>query len=321
MSQLDLLVLGDLNPDVIVSGAPGQVRYGQAEALVDAGALVIGGSAGITACGAARLGLSVGVCSVVGDDTLARYLVDRLAEAGVDLRHVRTDPSTPTGISVILDRGGDRAILTALGTIPALSPADLGQLPDRPARHVHIASCFLMSPEYRSALPPALSRFRAAGVTTSLDPNWDPSGGWDLAELLPGIDVFLPNAVELVAVTGVADAWQASAAVAAHGCDVVVKLGADGAQALVGGHELVVTTQQPLVFGDAVGAGDSFDAGFLTGRLTGRSDQEALRLASAVGTLSTRGVGGTAAQPDLAEALEWAAGLGVHDVAPAGEQR
>ncbi|HEX5017007.1 MAG TPA: carbohydrate kinase family protein, partial [Actinomycetes bacterium] len=103
MSELDLLVLGDANPDVIVS-APGlEPQFGQAEQLVDSAALVVGGSGAITAMGAARLGLRVGLCAVVGNDDLGRLMTVKLTEAGVDLRHLVVDAHRPTGMSVILN--------------------------------------------------------------------------------------------------------------------------------------------------------------------------------------------------------------------------
>ncbi len=306
MSELDLFVLGDVNPDVIVSGTQLSPRFDQVEQLVDRAALVVGGSASITAVAAARLGLSVGLCGVVGDDDLGRFMIDRLTAADVDLGHVRIDASTPTGLSVMLDRGPDRAILTAPGTIAALSPADLEGLADRPARHVHVASYYLMSDAYRQALPAALRRFRGASVTTSLDTNWDPGGTWDLEAVLAETDVFLPNRAELLAVTACASVPAALDAMAAHGCDVVVKLGEVGATARTPRGTVHVAATRPPSLADAVGAGDTFDAGFVAGRLCGLDDEQALRLAVAAGTLSTRGVGGTATQPDRSEAQAWA---------------
>jgi sugar/nucleoside kinase (ribokinase family) len=309
VSELDLLVLGDVNPDVIVGGPDLQARFGQVEQLVDRASLVVGGSATITAIGAGRLGLSVGLCGVVGDDDVGWFMTNRLAEARVDVSHLRRDASTPTGMSVVLDRGDDRAIFTALGTIAALGPDDLAALPDRPARHVHVASYYLMSDGFRQALPSALRRFRAAGAGTSVDTNWDPAGRWELADLLAETDVFLPNLNELMAVTGAAALRDALDDPRLDGRDVVVKRGERGAAARLSGVLLSVGAVAPATFGDAVGAGDSFNAGYLAGRLTGADPERSLRLAVATGTLSTRGVGGTAAQPDRSEAESWAARL------------
>lgn len=311
MSELDLLVLGDVNPDVVVSGPGLEVSFGQVEQVVDRADLVVGGSATITALGAGRLGLAVGLCGVVGDDDLGWFMTNRLTGADVDQTHVRRDASMPTGMSVLLDRGHDRAILTFPGTITALSANDLAALPDRPARHVHVASYFLMSDDFRAALPASLRRFRTAGVTTSLDPNWDPSGRWELAELIRELDVLLPNANEVLALTGADSLPSALSDARLLGLDVVVKRGELGATARVGGTVLTVAAKPPPAFGDAVGAGDSFDAGYLAGLLTDAGAERSLRLAVAAGTLSTRGVGGTAAQPDRSEAETWAAGLTV----------
>jgi sugar/nucleoside kinase (ribokinase family) len=139
-----------------------------------------------------------------------------------------------------------------------------------------------------------------------LDTNWDPDGTWDLADVLAETDVFLPNRAELLGVTGCASVPEALDAMAAHGCDVVVKLGEVGAVSRTGRGTVRVAAMSPATFADAVGAGDTFDAGLVVGRLSGLDDEQSLRLAVAAGTLSTRGVGGTATQPDLAEAQAWA---------------
>ena len=310
MDEVDLLVVGDVNPDVIVAGADLVPTFGQAEQVVDRADLVVGGSATITAMGAARLGLAVDVCGVLGADPLGEFMTTQVSARGVDMSRVRRDPSRPTGLSVILDRGHDRAILTAPGTIGALTPDDLVSLPDRPARHVHVASYFLMSAELRAALPAQLARWRAAGATTSVDPNWDPAGEWAVADLLAHTDVFLPNAAELRAVSGCADLADGLADLAAQGCDVVVKVGGQGAAAhAFDGTTCVVAALPAPTFCDPIGAGDSFDAGYLTGWLAGADLADSLRLAVAAGTLSTRAVGGTAAQPDRTEAQEWASRL------------
>jgi len=305
MSELDLLVVGDVNPDVIVA-APGlEPRFGQAEQVVDRAFLVVGGSAAITAMGAARLGLRVGLCGVVGQDDLGQLMTVRLVEAGVDLEHLRIDSSTPTGMSVILNRGDDRAVLTAPGTISALSHDDLAALPDRPARHVHSASYYLMSQEFRETLPDAFRRFRSAGVTTSLDTNWDPQQRWELAALLAETDVFLPNEAELSAIARTPIVDRAIDVVGQRGCDVVVKRGKLGGVARVGGRTFRVLRPPPCEYVDAVGAGDTFDAGYLVGRLFGKDPGTSLAMAVIAGTLSTAAAGGTDGQPEQDEVDTW----------------
>jgi sugar/nucleoside kinase (ribokinase family) len=238
----------------------------------------------------------------------------RLAEAGVDLEHVRVDARTPTGMSVILNRGDDRAVLTAAGTISALAPDDVSALPHMPARFVHAASYYLMSRGYRAALPGVFARFREAGAITSVDTNWDPQERWDLDDLLAVTDVFLPNEAELAAIAHSPILDRALEVVAEHGCGIAVKRGERGASAILGGNGYRVVRTPPVEFVDAVGAGDTFNAGFLAGRVLGREWGTCLAMGVIAGTLSTGATGGTAAQPSLAEVEMWLGSVPVQDL-------
>jgi sugar/nucleoside kinase (ribokinase family) len=307
---LDLLVLGDCNPDLILSAPDLEPRFGQAETVVDAAQLTIGGSGAILACGAARLGLRTALAGVVGDDLFGRFMIDALTGRGVQTSGLIVDPGTPTGLTVILARRDDRAIITHPGAIAALTVEMIDRTLLRGARHLHVASFYL-----QRALTPGLgalfSAARRRGITTSVDPNWDPSESWDggLRELLPEIDVLLPNAVEAMRIAGSPDPLQAACALSASGPLTVVKLGPAGAVAARQG-EVAARAAPPAASApapraavvDAVGAGDAFDAGFLAGRLAGEPLERSLALACACGALSTRAAGGTAAQATMAEA-------------------
>ena len=304
-TELDLLVLGDINPDLVLAGDDLTPAFGQVEQLIDSAALTIGGSGAIMACGAARLGLRTAIVGVVGDDLFGRFMTDSLAARGVDVRDVIVAPSAATGLSVILARSEDRAILTFPGTTAALTGDLLPSTLLQQARHVHAASFFL-----QTALAPELGRIfadaHAAGATTSLDPNWDPAEVWEggLTAALAATDVFLPNAEEAQRIARVADPPAAAAALARTAGLVAVKLGAEGALAAATDAELIrVSPRFDVVPVDTVGAGDSFDAGLLAGVLRGESIERALEIGCACGALSTRAAGGTAAQPTLAEAL------------------
>ena len=123
LTDLDLVVIGDCNPDVLVLGDDVTPAFGQQEKLVDRVSLEIGGSAAITAVAAARLGLRVALVATVGRDPAGAFMLDQLAREGVDVRAVIVRDGIPTGMTVALSRGGDRAILTALGAIAALAAA------------------------------------------------------------------------------------------------------------------------------------------------------------------------------------------------------
>jgi sugar/nucleoside kinase (ribokinase family) len=290
----DLLVVGDANPDLILRGdvVP---RFGQAEQLLDAADLVLGGSAAITACAAVRLGLRTRLIAAVGADVYGGFVRDALAARGVDVSGMRT-VGVPTGLSVILS-DVDRAILTLPGAIGALRPEDI-ELAG--VRHVHVASYFLQ-PDLASGLADVFQRARKAGITTSLDTNWDPAGRWDgVRDVLAYTDVFLPNRAELAAVTGIVDPDTAAETLTALGVIVVLKDGAAGARAWQPGGSCRVPGLTVEVV-DTTGAGDSFNAGFLAGFLGGAPLRRCVAMAAAAGSLSTRAAGGTAAQADRAE--------------------
>src|SRR5271166_2885375 len=120
-AAFDLLVLGDCNPDLILEGDQVEPAYGQVERLVENAELTIGGSGSIVACGASRLGLRTALVAVVGDDVFGRFMMESLRQRGVDVSGMVVDTSARTGVTVILDRGVDRAILTFPGTIAALT--------------------------------------------------------------------------------------------------------------------------------------------------------------------------------------------------------
>jgi sugar/nucleoside kinase (ribokinase family) len=305
----DLLVLGDANPDLVLTGAV-EPAFGQAERLVDGARLTVGGSGAIVAAGGARLGLRVGFCGVVGDDHFGRFLHDELERRGVDVGGLVVDETRPTGVTVVLARADDRAILTHAGTIPDLrieliDPARLER-----ARHVHVSSYFLQE-RLAAELPALFDRVRAHGATTSVDPNWDPAERWDggLRDLLGHVDVLLPNATEATHIADVPVLDDAVLWLAERAGVVVAKAGADGAVAAHG--ERLVRAGAPTVDAlDTTGAGDAFDAGYLASMLAGDPLERSLEIANACGALSTRAVGGVDAQPTMGEVIGF---LGEHD--------
>ncbi|MGW3234881.1 carbohydrate kinase family protein [Streptomyces olivaceus] len=304
--SFDLLVVGDANPDVVLGPLDAPLAFGQREQLVPDGALTLGGSAAIMACGAARLGLRVAFAGRVGDDDAGRYIRAALGSHGVDTGALHTDPRLPTPLTVVLTQGEDRAIVTAPGTLPATTAADVPAGLLASVRHVHAASYFLL-PALAASLPELLATARAHGATTSLDTNDDPSGRWDppgLDAVLAHTDYLLPNAAEARRLAGLDGAGlvESAAALAGRGPTVVVKNGAEGALCH-DGDTLVTTSGIPARPVDTVGAGDSFDAGFVAALLAGLALPEALELAAVCGALSTRAHGGTTAQPTWDEAF------------------
>jgi sugar/nucleoside kinase (ribokinase family) len=305
MSSFDVVVLGDANPDVIVRGGDVVPAFGQAERLVEEATLTIGGSGGIFACAAARLGLSVAFVGVVGEDRFGRFMLEELAANGVETRGVVVDPDRPTGLTVVLSAPDDRAMLTAPGTVGELRADRIDRAVLAEARHVHVSSYYLqrgLTPD----LPRLFAEVRSAGATTSVDPNWDPSGRWDrdLLRLLASVDVFLPNEMEALSLAHISELDRAIATLREAGAGVVAvkrdgqgAVGADASGVFnVEGHDA------PVV--DSTGAGDAFDAGFLACWLAGTPLERALAVANACGAAAVGGPGGTASLATMGEALE-----------------
>lgn len=310
---LDVLAVGDLNPDLLVTGDV-TPRFGQAEQDVGAH-LTLGGSAGIFAAGAARLGLRTAIAATIGDDDLGRATRAMLVARDVDVGLVAVDPDRPTGLSINLQRDDDRAILTDRGAIPALDVAAAAAAVERGVRHVHIASLFLI-PALAAEGGALVAAAKRVGATVSVDTNFDPAGEFAAPEWLREADVLMPNETEALALaaspgalTAGDDALLAAARdLAARGALVAVKRGARGAVAVRG--DEVVQVPAPAATGpDSVGAGDSFDAGLVWALLDARPLGEALGLACACGALSLRAAGGVEGQATLDEALRLAAEL------------
>jgi len=308
------VILGDCNPDVLVLGDDVDPVFGQQEKLVDGISLVIGGSAAITAVAAARLGLRVALAAAVGADPAGEFMRDQLVAEGVDVSFVAVRGDAPTGMTVALSRGGDRAILTALGAVASLTAADVPEALLAGARHVHASSWFLLQDCLGPGLGALFSVARSAGVMTSLDTNWDPSGRWaspDLSAAIAQAGLLLPNETEAVrlangCLAATDDLNAAVSALVAAGPRVVVKLGERGALCADGPARCRVSLP-PVTPADTTGAGDCFNAGLIAGLLDGLDLAGAAALGCAAGALSTAAPGGTASAPSRAAAAELAA--------------
>jgi sugar/nucleoside kinase (ribokinase family) len=298
--------------------------FGEVERVVRSVLMTVGSSSAIFACGAARIGLKVAFVGVVGADPFGRFMLDAMAGRGVDVSACTVDATRPTGATVILTSGRDRAMLTAMGTIGAL---DVDAVPDEllaRARHLHL-SCFYLQETSRERLPGFFATARARGLTTSFDTNWDPTEQWNggVLAMLRAADVFFPNEVEATRIAGVADPEAAARVLAESGADgragrgpiVVVKMGAAGAVASRTGEALVRVPAMPVEPIDTTGAGDSFNAGFLRAWLDGASIAESVEFAAACGALSTGSLGGVDGQPTFDEAtaalISWRAARGL----------
>lgn len=297
MQRADVCVVGEINPDLILYGLPAELKA-EHEVLVDGFRVTLGSSSAIFAHNLAALGTRVGIVSKVGTDIFGKMSLEWLVEAGVDVSRVLSLASTPTGVTVILAHPDHRYILTYPGSMFELSYGDLDRDYIFSARHLHLSSFFL----HRALRPRIADLFREAkakDLTTSLDTNDDPMDRWgdDLLEVLRFVDVFLPNEREAKKITRTSNLAQAARKLVQAGSLVVVKRGPAGAFACDGSKEWrCVPPTVPSK--DAVGAGDSFDAGFIHRFVEGASVQDCLEWANVAGAYSTTGAGGIEAFRD-----------------------
>ena len=295
------LVVGELNPDLILCDYRSFPVLGQ-EVLVEGLDLMLGSASAICAAGLARLGNTVRMASKTGADQWGDFCIDALARAGVDTSFVKRDPQSKTGLTVSITSSKDRALVTYLGAIATFRAADVDPGAMDGCRHLHVSSYFLqegLQKDVRALFAAAHAR----GLTTSLDPGFDPSEKWQsgLRETLEETDVFFPNEVELRGLGGDPDPAECLHRLEIGRTLIVAKLGADGCMVLDRGNPLHVPAF-PVRPVDTTGAGDSFNSGFLHAWVSGRPVEEALRFGAACGALSTRAVGGTGCQASLEEA-------------------
>lgn len=292
MSKLDIAIAGEINLDLILYGLPEQMPT-ERELLASDFAITLGSSSAILAHNLAALGSRVGFVTKVGDDSFGTFAMERLRERGVDLS--RTAHGAKSGVTLILPHGPQRHILTYPGTISELRFEDIDLAYLASARHFHLSSLFLQR-QLLPRVPELFRRMKSAGLSTSLDTNDDPDDRWGgvLEDILPHVDILLPNEREAMKIGGADDVDTALSRLSQKVATVVVKMGARGALAIRDGHRFSAPAV-PVTVLDPIGAGDSFDAGFLHQFLRGTDLTTCLAYGNLCGAFSTTACGGTEA--------------------------
>lgn len=296
--RFDVTIAGEINLDLILYGLPQEMPV-ERELLASGFEVTLGSSSAIVAHNLASLGMKVGFVTRIGPDDFGKLALSRLAESGVDLTHVqRGIGSSGTGVTILLPHDRERHMFTYLGTIAELTVESLPHEYLESSRHFHLSSLYLQR-SLQPGLVGLLRQLKTKGLTISLDTNDDPDGTWGgiLNDILEFIDVLLPSEGELMRMTKTDSLEDALLSMGKRVPLIVVKCGARGALVYQDGNsqEIPGLSVVPV---DTIGAGDSFDSGFLSAWVRGASALEAARMGNVTGALSTQASGGTEAFRD-----------------------
>lgn len=297
MKEFDVIVVGELNVDIILNRIDRFPEMGK-EILAGRLDLTLGSSSAIFASNLSSLGSRVAFIGKIGKDEFASTVLDSLQSKMVNTSNIFTSETHNTGATIVLNFDQDRAMVTYPGAMEDLKMEDIDWEFLSTASHLHFSSIFLQ-PGIRNDLPLLFSKAKSLGLTTSFDPQWDPAEKWNinLSELLPQLDIFMPNLTEFTLLTGTSSLGEGIEQIKQYAPELtlVVKNGVNGAF----GWDGMEILHQPAFLNekvvDCIGAGDSFNAGFLHKFTSGASLAECMEYGALIGAVSTTKAGGVGA--------------------------
>ena len=296
MKQFDIIALGELNVDLILNQIEGEPEIGK-EKFAKQMTLTLGSSTAIFAANAAALGAKVGFCGMIGNDSFGDLVEQSLQQKGVDTRYLIRQDKYATGATICMSYDEDRANLTYQGAMDYMSLKDINPEVFQSTKHIHISSIFMQS-GVKNDLIKILELCKANGVTTSLDSQWDPTEQWDLdyKAVLPLVTVFMPNETELKFLTRSAKLDEAIEKIRPYINAAVIKCGSRGSLLMRQGKQDRI--QKALLnknIVDCIGAGDSFNSGFITRFAAGDALDICQQYGNMTGAVNTTAAGGTTA--------------------------
>lgn len=297
--NVEVVVIGELNVDIILNGIGNLPQVGK-ELTAEYLEVTLGSSSAIFASNLSSLGVNVAFIGKIGEDNFAKVVIDSLESKKVNTQHIIRSKLLKTGATIVLVYDQDRANITYPGAMSDLKISDIDFSFLSTAIHMHFATCF-MQPGIKNDLPSLFRRAKESGLTTSLDAQWDPEEEWELPleELLPFVDIFLPNMQEFKFLTRSSSMEEGIRKISNYSNMIIIKNGNDGAYGW-NGNQLI---HQPAFVNDrvvdTVGAGDSFDAGFIRDFIKKKPFRKCLETGALAGALNTTMAGGTAAFRDF----------------------
>ena len=296
MKNFDIIALGELNVDLILNQIEGQPEIGK-EKFAKQMTLTLGSSTAIFAANAAALGAKVAFCGMIGNDSFGDLVETSLKKKGVDTRHLIRQDKYATGATICMSYDEDRANLTYQGAMDFMSLEDIDPEVFKQTKHIHISSIYMQSGVKRDLMK-ILELCKENGVTTSLDTQWDPEEKWDLdyKTVLPMLTVFMPNETELKFLTRSENLEEAIEKIRPYANAAVIKCGSKGSILMRKGQpdrKQDVLLNKHVV--DCIGAGDSFNSGFITRLAAGDPLDKCQEYGNMTGAVNTTAAGGTTA--------------------------
>lgn len=297
-----VLVIGELNVDLILNQIDGFPKIGT-EILSSELNLTLGSSSAIFASNLSAQGQEVFFLGMVGTDQFGALVQDCLKENNVDTNLIIESTVHKTGVTVVMNYNMDRAMITYPGAMDHLSINEVKKIDMTKFDHVHISSIFLQ-PLIKRDIISILKICKEYGISTSLDPQWDPSEKWDidLENILPLVDVFLPNEKEFLALTNSKDLQNGVQTLNGNHNLIAIKEGEKGSTLFFKNKPPIskkAYLNENVV--DCIGAGDSFDSGFIHSFIHNQSYEECLERGNIMGAANTTHSGGTSAFKNLEE--------------------
>lgn len=296
MDTFQIAAIGDLNIDIILSRIGSAPEVGK-EKIAEELCITLGGSAGIFAANSAVLGSSVCFAGMVGKDMYGNLICRSLEDKNVDTRFVKR-VDTPTGVTLCMNYGEDRANLTYPGAMNLMSYNSIDPRVFDEAKHIHLSSVFLQNGLLRD-IHKVLDKAAGRGISVSLDPQWDPTEKWqlDFRSVLPKVTIFMPNEKELLAMTGCRTRESAIETVLPYlGGAMVIKCASKGSCLIQkNGERIELSAFQNGEVVDSIGAGDSFNAGFISAFVRGLPLRVCQEIGTLTGAVNTTASGGTGA--------------------------
>lgn len=292
-SQLDILCAGSIVRDTIVYPV-NEPRWGTTT-LVQQIDHFMGGNGANTAAALARLGSKVRLLGVLGADENGQSVRAELQNCGVEISRVAMSAKPSASTIVLVNSAGERQFFHLQGSsVDAFrEPLEFTESLVEGAKHFHLASIFVL-PQVRVRAAQILADAQAAGLTTSVDVNWDPDGEWIsvVEPALTHVDIFFINEDESKMLTGMSEPAEAAGIFHSMGARIVVqKLGSKGCSIYCAGSSPVHCDAYEVACIDTTGAGDCFAAGFLAAFGNGAPLSQCGEWGNAAGALSVSCIG------------------------------